>query len=258
MRLKPVNMFWVGPSLGRIEQLSIKSFLAAGHRVNLHCYQPIENVPVGTQLVDAAQTLSLEEANDLVHGKTKSYALASDLFRFRLMRDNAGFWSDTDVVCLRPVEMDNDYVFGWESDKFINGAFLYIDRNAPLLKEAINSFRENYIPPWTRWKKAVPLHFKRMLGAKFGPRDLAWGSFGPRALTYLARKHGVASRAQKQMAFYPLTLKDAPRIFESDFQLDVLPETYMVHLWNERLKHLKHLEPAKGSILGRYYRRFDV
>ena len=45
MTLRPINMLWVGSSLGRIEQLSIASFLSAGHRVKLHTYGDIANVP---------------------------------------------------------------------------------------------------------------------------------------------------------------------------------------------------------------------
>jgi hypothetical protein len=258
MTLKPINMFWVGPKLGRIEQLSIKSFLAAGHCVKLHSYQTIEGVPAGTDMVNAAETLPFEQAQMLRHSETGSFALASDLFRFRLMTKQLGFWSDTDVVCLRPVTLESDHVFGWEGDRFINGAFLYLDKNSPLLHEALESFRDNYLPPWLGLKRAFPFYLKRLKRESFGPKDLPWGSFGPRAITFLAKKHGQVADAQKREVFYPLRLKDAPRIFDRDFNMEIGDSTLLVHLWNERLKHIKETKPEAGSLLDRFYKQFDV
>jgi hypothetical protein len=260
MTLRPVNMLWVGPSLGRIEQLSIASFLQAGHKVRLHTYADIKNVPAPVEICDAARLMPFAEAQALRHRETGSYALASDMFRYRLMLNAEGIWSDTDIVCLRPVTLEGPHIFGWESERHINGALLYLDSGSPVLSGLLASFRADHVPPWMSFKRYLPFRIKQVLRRQFSAAELPWGTFGPRALTYLARKHGVSSQAQKRAVFYSLTLRDAPRIFETGFALpeDELKQAYAIHLWNERLKNIKDTAPAQGSILDRLYKRFGV
>jgi hypothetical protein len=258
--LRAVNMLWVGPALGRIEKLSINSFLQAGHKVRLHAYADIKNVPAPVELCDAARLMPLAEAQALRHRKTGSFALASDLFRYRLMANGEGLWSDTDVVCLRPVALPGPHIFGWESARHINGALLYLDRDSPLLADLLDNFRANHIPPWLGLKRSLPFRIKLLARKRFDPAKLPWGTFGPRALTYLAHRHGASAQAQKRAVFYPLMPRDAPRIFEADFGLpeDDLKEAYAIHLWNERLKDIKDTTPAQGSVLDQLYKRFGV
>ena len=260
MTLRPINMLWVGSSLGRIEQLSIASFLSAGHRVKLHTYGDIANVPQNVEISNATLLMAYAEAQTLRHRQTGSFALASDLFRYRLMAAGEGLWSDTDVVCLRPIDLTGDHIFGWESKRNINGALLYFESDSPVLSGLLGSFRANHIPPWMSFKKSLPFRIKQVLRKQFSAADLPWGTFGPRALTYMARKHGVSAQAQKRAVFYPLSLRDAARIFESGFALseDDLAEAYAIHLWNERLKDIKDAAPAQGSVLDLLYKRFGV
>jgi Alpha 1,4-glycosyltransferase conserved region len=253
-------MLWVGPALGRIERLSISSFLQAGHKVRLHAYAKIKNVPAPVELCDAARLMPLAEAQALRHRKTGSFALASDLFRYRLMANGEGMWSDTDMVCLRPVTLEGPHIFGWESARHINGALLYLDSGSPLLADLLGNFRANHIPPWLGLKRSLPFRIKLLARKRFEPAELPWGTFGPRALTYMARRHGVSDQAQKRAVFYPLTLRDAPRIFETGFALpeDELKQAYAIHLWNERLKDIKDAAPAQGSMLDRLCEQFGV
>jgi hypothetical protein len=201
-----------------------------------------------------------DEAQSLRHRESGSYALASDLFRYRIMVAREGYWSDTDVVCLKPVTITGPHVFGWESKRNINGAFLYLDHQSPVLKEVMDSFRPNFVPPWLRIRRALPFHLKRLTGRSFGPADLPWGAFGPRALTYLARKHKVDHQAQPPSVFYPLPLRDARHIFNAAFNLPevTIQSSLMIHLWNERLKDLKHQDPEPGSLLDMLYTKYGV
>jgi hypothetical protein len=258
--LMPVNMLWVGPSLGRIEQLSITSFLSAGHSVKLHTYGEIANLPQNVEISDAALLMPFAEAKTLRHRQTGSFALASDLFRYRLMAAGEGLWSDTDVVCLRPIDLARDHIFGWENKRNINGALLYLTKNSPLLADLLKSFRASYVPPWLSIKRALPFHAKRLLRQGFGPADLPWGAFGPRALTYLAHRHGLAGHALRREALYPLALRDAARIFEPGFSLPVadMQQAFAIHLWNEALGPLKGKTPPAGSLLFDLCRRFGV
>jgi Alpha 1,4-glycosyltransferase conserved region len=258
--LPAVNMLWIGPSLGRLEQLSIKSFLAAGHEVRLHTYGHVDGVPSGVTKSDASSLLPPPEAESLRHRQTGSFALASDLFRYRLMLAGQGLWSDIDVVCLRPLTISGRHLFGWENKRRINGAILYLPPDSRVLADVMQAFRPGVIPPWLSMKRKAPLYWRRIRGQKFGPQDLPWGSFGPRALTYLARRHGVDGEARPQDAFYPVPLRDAQRVFDADFgaQDFAVSGSLAVHLWNERLKGMRDRQPEPGSLLESWYRKFDV
>jgi Alpha 1,4-glycosyltransferase conserved region len=258
--LLPVNMLWIGSALGRLERLSVKSYLAAGHEVRLHTYSEVGLVPTGVTICDASKILSLDEATALRHRETGSFALASDLFRYRLMQAREGLWSDIDVVCLRPLNFERQHLFGWESQRRINGAILYLAPESPILADVMNAFRANIVPAWLSLKRKAPFFWKRATGQTFGPRDLPWGSFGPRALTYLALKHGLEREALPRRTLYPVPLRDAQRIFDSDYSVadDLLSESIAVHLWNERLKFTKDRVPAPGSLLDTWFQKFGV
>ncbi|RUW54340.1 hypothetical protein EOA32_06055 [Mesorhizobium sp. M1A.F.Ca.ET.072.01.1.1] len=57
MAAPAVNMLWIGDRLGRVELLSIASWLACGHAVRLHVYKPVANVPAEVDVIDAELTV---------------------------------------------------------------------------------------------------------------------------------------------------------------------------------------------------------
>lgn len=261
MNARPiVNMLWIGDSLGRIECLSMASWLEAGHKVRLHAYGPVSNVPSGVEMMDAARTASPETIGMLRHRKTGSFALASDYFRYRLQQNGAGLWSDLDVVCLKPVPIDGDVVFGLEDSKVINGAVLYLKQGLQLTESLAGLFVDNLIPDWTRRSRARKLKVKRFFGMRIRPADLPWGTYGPMAISELARKYGYFDAAKAQDVFYPLHYNDAHRIYDPSFSLDeiVSERTLTVHLWNEKLRDLKKTQPASGSPLNKLLVRFGL
>ncbi|HSD74462.1 MAG TPA: glycosyltransferase, partial [Steroidobacteraceae bacterium] len=79
----------------------MSSFVANGHTVRLHVYQPPEGVPAGVQLADAAKTLPRKRMFRMK--ESNSVAGFADWFRFQLLHDQGGIWADTDVVCLKPL-----------------------------------------------------------------------------------------------------------------------------------------------------------
>jgi hypothetical protein len=255
-----VNMLWIGDTLGRFEHLSIASWLSAGHEVRLHSYGAIKEVPTGVELVDATRTAAFETMQRLRHRTTGSFALASDYFRYRLQQDGAGLWSDLDVVCLKPVPIDGDVVFGLEDPNTINGAVLYLKQGLPLTEGLADLFVDNFVPRWVRRSRARKLKLKRFFGVRITPADLPWGTFGPNAISELARQHGYFDSAKAPDVFYPLHYSEAHRLFDPSFSLDmvVTERTVAVHLWNEMLRDLKKTPPPAGSPLERLFARFGV
>jgi hypothetical protein len=260
MAARAVNMLWIGDRLGRIELLSIASWLACGHAVRLHVYQPVASVPAEVNLVDGELTVPFANMKRLRHSKTGSYALASDYFRYRLQRTAGGLWSDLDVVCVKSVNIESSCLFGLEDETLVNGAILYLDADMPMTTELESLFRINYFPPWTRMRRARKARLKSFIGLPVRPADLPWGTYGPGALTALAHKHGLFERALPREVFYPLHFGQARAVYDPAFSLNsVLREgTLTLHLWNENLRDLKHTPPPAGSPLAKLCADFGV
>lgn len=103
-KLEPIQMLWVRGDLSRLELLSVRSFLAHGHPVHLYSYDPPANLPAGVAVLDAAEIVPLRLAPSRLADPFTGGSLASfaDHFRYTLLAAHGGWWSDLDVVCLRP------------------------------------------------------------------------------------------------------------------------------------------------------------
>jgi len=102
--LDPIQMLWVRGPLSRMEVLSVRSYLAQGHPVHLYTYDPPPNVPEQASIRDGSEILpaNLAPATGSAPFASGSYAVFADLFRYRLLYERGGWWSDLDVVALRP------------------------------------------------------------------------------------------------------------------------------------------------------------
>ena len=106
-----INSLWIGRPLGLIEQLSIASFLRNGCEYHLYCYEKIEGVPAGAIVRDASEILPASEIFYYSHGLGKgSVAAFANLFRYKLLFKRGGWWMDTDMVCLRPMEISEPVI----------------------------------------------------------------------------------------------------------------------------------------------------
>ncbi|MGH6994981.1 MAG: glycosyltransferase, partial [Stellaceae bacterium] len=104
-----VQSLWVGRRLRWIERLAIKSYLDNGWRFQLYVYDDVEDVPSGCEILDAATIIP--EGDVFAEGPGSglhagSIGAFSDLFRYRLLHERGGMWSDTDVINLRQFDPD--------------------------------------------------------------------------------------------------------------------------------------------------------
>lgn len=102
--LDPIQMLWVRGDLSRMELLSVRSFLAHGHAVDLYSYEPGENFPAAVRVRDAAEIVPpkfapLQPSAPFAKGSMGAF---SDFFRYHLLHARGGWWSDMDIVCHRP------------------------------------------------------------------------------------------------------------------------------------------------------------
>jgi hypothetical protein len=131
-----VHGLWIGPQLSLMEQLTLRSFVACGHRFVLWVYGPLEqDVPKGVEVRDASTIIPRERVFCYKAGmRPGSYAGFSDLFRYKLLYDLGGWWSDLDVVCLKPLDFDTWYAFHPHIDLGLVGSVLKSPPRTELMK----------------------------------------------------------------------------------------------------------------------------
>lgn len=259
MRLQPIVSLWIGGGLSPIERLSLASFVANGHSTALYSYEDVADVPGGVEMRNAATVLPRRLAEQFRY-RSGSYALFSNLFRYELQRRELGLWVDADVVCLKPIALEGSFIAGWESPRFLNGAVMRLAPDSPVVADWFAAWEAGNVPAWLPVRRAFRARMKGWLGHQVSPAELPFGTFGPKALTALAQKHGLASAAQPEAVFYPVAPRDAQRIYDPTYRFEdvINPETLTVHLWNEKLCELKLAKPPAGSLLDTLFKRYGI
>jgi hypothetical protein len=217
--LTPIQMLWVEGPLSALERLSIVSFMRFGHAVHLYVYGQVDAVPEGVTVLDGRSILP--EARICRYGPSAgpgegSLALFANLFRYALLEQRGGIWSDCDMVCLKPLEdvIAADYVIATEYRDSgrqalrANNCLLKVPAKSPFIAEC------NAIAMSADVEKSV------------------WGELGPSMLTAMVRKHGLERVVAPPWQFSPLAWWEASRLIE-----DVVPKwpdaTLAVHCYNE-------------------------
>jgi hypothetical protein len=239
---------WIGPRLSAMAAACLNSFVEMGHQVDLYVYDEPAGVPSGVTVKDAAAHVPRDR---IIRHEKGSYALFSDLFRYELLAREAGLWIDTDVLCVRPIQREGEYVFGFESSERINGAVLRLPATSPILSDLRSIFEPGWIPPWHHGLKRAAHALRYRIGSGYGVSKMSWGSAGPRALTFFARRHGIAGFARPIEEFYPLPPSDALRVTRPDLDLSriVTDRTLCIHLWADKLSGLQQADIHPRSFL---------
>lgn len=246
-------MLWFGRPLRAFEQLSIVSFLRNGHEVHLYTYGEVEGVPEGTRVMDAAQVLPAEAVARL-RSKGVPAGVVSDVFRYSLLHAHGGWWSDCDVVCLRPFDFAADVVCGWQDERVINGAVLRLPAGHVAAQRLVTLGAHP-----NRWMRGDPPRrvarkFRDSLLGRRGPQSMSWGAIGPAAVTTVILGSGLRHHAMSTEAFYPVSWEDSARLYASG-TLDLSSATYAVHLWNEMRGGR---EPEVGSPIHTWMQAYGV
>jgi Glycosyltransferase sugar-binding region containing DXD motif/Alpha 1,4-glycosyltransferase conserved region len=214
------------------EELSLLSFVRCGHKVEVYSYSLLD-VPSGVQLCDAAAILPQSQVFSYSHGFAKgSFAAFSNLFRYKLLYEKGGIWSDSDMLCLRPLDALPDACIGREDDEFLNGAFMKFPARHLLCKRLCET--------------------AEALG-----KDIRQSQAGPELLTKMVT-HNQGEFACVTMpvsAFYPVHWREAFKLIrpkELTYCEIQTGTSYCVHWWNTALRLIglpKKALPPKGSFL---------
>lgn len=260
-----VAMLWMGDKLSFLEQLCLKSFVDQEQPITLFSYQPVTNVPEGVISANAAQILP--ESEVLLHHRTGSPALHSDRFRYHLLAKCPGMiWADTDAYCVKPLVPQDGYLFSWESAHGINGGVLALPPESETLAKLIDFTNQPYpIPPWLAQDERDALAALHNAGRPLHVSDMAWGVWGPRALTHFLHETEEIAYALPQSVLYPVAYRERNLLLRPDVSLEewVRPDTLSLHFYGRRLRqrllasHPQGL-PRPRSVLGRLLRQHGI
>jgi hypothetical protein len=222
--------FWYRGKLTPLEELCLKSFVSKGHSIDLYSYYNVD-VPTGVVLRDAS--LIIPEKNVFFYRRgpgSGSVSAFSNIFRYKVLYESGGWWTDTDVICLSENVPHQEICFAYEEVDLINGALLKIPARHKfaevLLREAQNK-----------------------------GTDFLWGECGPKLITETVNSLSLQEDALPKRAFYPIHHTNALDVLlpdRFDAVSDATSGSYFVHLWNEVFRRtgiLKTAAPPVGSYL---------
>jgi hypothetical protein len=107
-----IQSLWVGGRLSAMERLCISSFLRNGHPFHLYVYQETAGIPPGTVVLDGNAILPASRI--FTYREHKTYAGFANFFRYKLLLESGGWFVDADLVCVKPFDFAEDYVFSSE------------------------------------------------------------------------------------------------------------------------------------------------
>lgn len=262
--LPTVATLWIGERLSWFEQLSLKSFVDAGHETLLYTYQPMENVPTGVVLRDAREVFPGDEI--IRHKRTGSPAIHADLWRLHLMQQTDYIWVDSDVLCVRPFDFDTPFVFGIEKPGVVCNAVMRLPSDSATLAGLMDFIADPYaIGPWLKRPQRAELEAAKAAGQPVHFSEQAWGLTGPAALTHYLKESGEWDHALPQDAFYPVPFPERNKIIRTHGQIEqnfLTAQTYAVHLWARRMKprlaEQENNRPRPGSYLAKALTRHGI
>ena len=209
-----VQALWIGSRLSRMEQLAIRSFLACGHEYHLYSYGAVENVPPGVVSRDANEIIP--SSRIFKYRDHDSYAGFSNYFRYTLLLERGGWWVDTDLVCLRPFDFEDDYVFSSQLAPPNDGGGEHV--NVGAIKAPAGSSVLQYA-------------LQRCL--EKDPGAISWGETGPALFADAVRQCGLTARVRSAVVFCPISWFEWTDIINPDRTIGFDERTHAVHLWNE-------------------------
>ena len=241
---------WIGSSMGALERACLRSVVRHGHSLTLYCYGRPDGVPEGVDLADAAQVLPEKEVTAYRNG---SFSLFSNRFRYELQRRGLGTWVDCDAYLLAPLDGKRPYLIGEYEPGKLNPGILRIPPDSSLLPALLAPFEEKMVPYWLPWPAKVAAYLRRVATGRTGVALMPWGTTGPLALTEVVRRLGVTVDPLPPEVLYPVRWQDAHWIADPEQRLEdrIAPGAVSVHLWNERIKHLKAKPAPPPSFLAR-------
>ena len=119
-----------------------------------------------------------------------SAALGTDFFRYAMQAKGLGAWVDLDLYFIRPIDFQDEYVFGWEHRSVDKRRRFAASRRIPTWFANSATFRTSTGGRRSTGRERRSIfYWRRLTEGDLRPENYRWGTFGPMFLTYLARKY---------------------------------------------------------------------
>ncbi len=211
---KIVQGLWVGNRLSTLEKLSIASFIKNGYEYHLYAYDDITNLPNGTQVKNGNDILPKESIFTYKHGDGRgSVSAFSNVFRYKLLHDNGGYWVDSDVVCLNEWDFfDDDYVFASEID---NG------------KSKVASC----VIKTKQYDEVAAYCYSKCMEKDLN--NIIWGQIGPLLVEEAVNQFNLQDYVLPVETFCSINWYEAQFAVDPNYDFTDIPNRPAIHLWNE-------------------------
>jgi hypothetical protein len=158
-----VNGLWLGDeTLGALEKLTLKSFVEMGAEFHLWGYGNIKDkLPKGVILRNGEELIPKEKifrypSSMLLGFGANSYVGFSEIFRYKVLYEIGGWWSDMDVVCLKPLsEIEDPYWFRFHGVLSVVGNIMKCPAKSELMKRCYERAVEEVNSKQDDWHHAI-------------------------------------------------------------------------------------------------------
>tara|TARA_R110000824_G_scaffold107055_1_gene252902 strand:+ start:8631 stop:9365 length:735 start_codon:yes stop_codon:yes gene_type:complete len=209
-----IQSLWIGNKLSQVEKLCISSYIHHGHEFHLYSYNDIDGLPQNCTIKDASDILPKEEIFSYNVGLGKgSYSAFSNYFRYKLLNLKGNWWTDTDIVCLKKFDFEDEYVFASEKTSsdgnHITSGVIKAPKDSLFSQKCYEFCREQD-------KDTLP-----------------WGVVGPKLVSKIVKELNIENFVKPWKFFNPIGFEQLGMIFDETFGNMKLDDSYAVHLWNE-------------------------
>lgn len=233
---KTVHALWIGSkTLNNLELLTINSFISQGANFNLWTYEPLANVPRkvivrdGNEMLNASMIFRYPSEMYLNIGNNSLVGF-SELFRYKVLYELGGWWSDMDITCLKPLEeYKEEYYFRFHGILSVVGNIMKVPPKSELMKNCFDKAILEVNEKQKDWHHAI------------------------RILCYYIENLGLSKYIK-----YDTCNLDDPYVFYRNFlhregSLDEIPSTWLFIHW------MNSLNPKceKNSILDLLYNKYN-
>ena len=209
-----VSSLWIGKKLSPINIISINSFLHNSYKYNLYVYEEVENIPKGVNVLDGNDILPDSAIWYYGKGFNKgSPSSFSNEFRYTLLYENGGLWVDTDVVLLKKLELNDEFIFISEMNnekRQVTTSMMYSkDSKQDIFKDCIDEI-ENV-----------------------DKNSIRHGDIGPVLLDYKVREFNLMKYVKPIDEFCSIDWDELYKLFDDS---ELSEELIGLHLWQSRWK----------------------
>ena len=211
---KVVNGFWHGSELGELEKLCIESWIKNGYEFYLWVYDLDIEVPDKVVIANANHIVQFSEYFTYDEGHSKGTAIAfSNLFRAQLLYQRGGLYTDLDVLCLKPYDFNERFVFSEQGDSthsyHVATCILYA-----------KEMGESFFDDWTDWIMAKK------------NKTISHGDLGPDLFTKLITLYNLREYVLPKEYFCPVDWESYKDVLEYE------SDSHGLHLyrslWSEK------------------------